>query len=645
MSGLSSIVRLPKEQEALRARCFHPAGQFEAFPKEDVEGSIPDRFEKIVAKYPHRIAVAAGLQSLTYEDLDRTANRIAHAVLACNGDIDQPIALLFKQGASMIAASLGVMKAGRAFSPLDYAMPRARMSRILDQLGSKLILTEGENLELAQAVARNHLSALDLARLDRWVSEDGPKLPISPDAIASIHFTSGSTGAPKGVMSTHRGELHNIMKNTQALHISPDDRLSLLRSNNVGAARDMFLALLNGATLCPLDLKERGLVNLGGWLAEQAITVYTCVTTVYRQSVQDLPKGMTLPDVRLIHVGGEPVLKTDVELYKRHFPDDCLFVVRYSISETPAVCYYFVDKTQDLTGERVPVGYPLEGNEISIVDEQRQKLGPNEVGEIAVTSQFLAAGYWREPELTRTRFLPDPNYGNVRTYLTGDIGYLMPDGCLVHMGRKDFVVKIRGFRVETGEVESALLALQEVKEAAVMVSVNKTGEKRLVAYVVPERDGLASPATLGRLLREKLPDYMIPQRFVMLNAMPLTANGKIDRKALPDPGISRSQLDTLYEAPGTSVEEKLVKIWAEVLDIGAVGIHDDFIELGGHSLLATRIIAKVNEVFGVELSMRSLLDVPTVAGLAKLVTALTESRKNAQGGAGAAAGDEEAGEL
>ena len=167
----------------------------------------------------------------------------------------------------------------------------------------------------------------------------------------------------------------------------------------------------------------------------------------------------------------------------------------------------------------------------------------------------------------------------------------------------------------------------------------------MIAYVVPVEKAGPENHELREFLKARLPDYMIPTSFVMLNVMPLTANGKIDRKALPDPGISRSQLDTLYEAPGTSVEEKLVKIWAEVLDIGAVGIHDDFIELGGHSLLATRIIAKVNEVFGVELSMRSLLDVPTVAGLAKLVTALTESRKNAQGGAGAAAKDEEAGEL
>jgi acyl carrier protein len=241
--------------------------------------------------------------------------------------------------------------------------------------------------------------------------------------------------------------------------------------------------------------------------------------------------------------------------------------------------------------------------------------------------------------------LSDSDHADARRYLTGDIGYLMPDGCLVHMGRKDFLVKIRGFRVETGEVESALRALQEIKQAVVVVGADGTGEKRLVAYVVPERDSLVTPMALRRRLNEKLPDYMVPQTFVMLNELPLTANGKIDRNALPDPGTSRPQLETPYEAPGTAVEMSLVKIWADVLNLSTVGIRDDFVALGGHSLLAARIVAKINEVFGIEVSIRSLLDVSTVAGLAGLVNALIESKKNAERIAGRAAIDEESGEL
>ena len=219
----------------------------------------------------------------------------------------------------------------------------------------------------------------------------------------------------------------------------------------------MFLALLNGAALFPFDLHEEGLAHLGDWLLQEEITVYTCVATIFRHSVQGLNRNKKFPKIRLIHIGGEPLSKADIDLYKKHFPDECIFVNRYSISETQAVSYYFIDKQTEIKGERVPVGYPLEGNEILLLDEDGNKLGVNQVGEIAVQSPYLALGYWRRPELTSAKFLADPKGGKERIYLTGDLGYMLPDGCLVHMGRKDFQTKIRGHRVEMSEIEMALL--------------------------------------------------------------------------------------------------------------------------------------------------------------------------------------------
>jgi acyl-coenzyme A synthetase/AMP-(fatty) acid ligase/acyl carrier protein len=447
------------------------------------------------------------------------------------------------------------------------------------------------------------------------------------------------------VITTHRNELHNIYKNTQILHISPDDRVSLLRSHNVGAARDLLLALLNGATLCSLDLKRHDLRGIAGWLIDEGITVFTCVTTIYRQALQNAHTSMHFPDIRLVHVGGEPVTRDDVELYKKYFSDPCLFVVRYSISETPAVSYYFIDKHTPVAEGQVPVGYPMRGNEIIILDDEGNPLPPNEVGEIAIKSPFLAPGYWRQPELTKAKFLADGTGGDARTYLTGDLGYLKPDGCLIHLGRKDFLVKVRGFRVETGEVESALRGLDKVKDAAVIASLDSNAETQLTAYVVPKDQFLLTPTALRRLLREKLPDYMIPQIFVLVNALPLTANGKIDRKALPDPGNARPQIETDYMAPRTEMEKRLAQIWAEALDLSTVGVEDDFVELGGHSLLATRIIGKVHEAFGVEVSMRAFLDAASVAGLATLVSALCDSRDKIKIRNPAAAGDEEISEI
>jgi acyl carrier protein len=287
----------------------------------------------------------------------------------------------------------------------------------------------------------------------------------------------------------------------------------------------------------------------------------------------------------------------------------------------------------------------MQGNEVVILDDEGNPLPPNEVGEIAIKSPFLAPGYWRQPDLTKAKFLADPTGGDARTYLTGDLGYLKPDGCLIHMGRRDFLVKVRGFRVETGEVESALRGLDKVKDAVVIGTSDDNGETQLTAYVVPNDQSLLTPTALRRLLREKLPDYMIPQTFVLLNALPLTANGKIDRKALPDPGNARPQIETDYVAPRTEMEKRLAQIWAEVLDLSTVGVEDEFVELGGHSLLATRILGKVHEAFGVEVSMRAFLDAATVAGLALVVSALRQSRDKIKVRNPAPAGDEEISEI
>src|SRR5262249_42363153 len=362
----------------------------------------------------------------------------AHSILARPGNADGPVALLFKHGASMIIGSLGVLKAGKPYAPVDVALPRSKAIQILQDLQASLILTDNAHILLAHQLVQTSTEVLNVEDLEATCSNENPGLRVSPDQIAYVNYTSGSTGEPKGVVWNHRNELFGIRVKTNKLHISPDDRVSLLRFNNVGATRDMFLALLNGAALLVFDIQEEGLTRLRNWLQEENITVYTCVATIFRHSVQNLNRNERFPKIRLIHVGGEPLSKTDVELYKNHFSDDCLLVNRYSISETQAVSYYFIDKQTEIKEDRIPVGYPLEGNEILVLDGDGNELDANQIGEIAVKSPYLALGYWRRPELTRAKFMPDPQGGKARIYLTGDLGYMLPDGCLVHVGRKDF---------------------------------------------------------------------------------------------------------------------------------------------------------------------------------------------------------------
>jgi len=460
---------------------------------------------------------------------------------------------------------------------------------------------------------------LNLDDLDASLSDKNPGLLISPDEIAYINYTSGSTGNPQGVIWNHRNELFGISVKTNELHISAGDRVSLVRSNNVGATRDIFLALLNGAALVIFEFDEENLARLGAWLLEERITIFTCVATIFRHAVQSVNGKARFPTIRLIHVGGESLAKSDVELYKQHFSDECILVNRYSISETQAVSYYFINKQTQIKDERVPVGYVLEGNEILVLDEAGNTLGVNQVGEIAVKSPYLALGYWGKPELTRLKFQTDPKGGKTRIYHTGDLGYMLPDGCLVYVGRKDFQVKISGHRVNTDEIETMLLGISWIKEAAVVVRESIAGDTRLVAYLVFNSESDAMSGQIRDLLSQRIPAYMIPPTFVVLSALPLTANGKIDRRALPEPPPSRPDLDKPFIAPRTDIEKKLAQIWSEVLELDLVGVDDDFFDLGGDSLLASRIVTRVNQHFHTETTVADFFGLATVAKLSRAI--------------------------
>jgi non-ribosomal peptide synthetase component E (peptide arylation enzyme)/acyl carrier protein len=353
----------------------------------------------------------------------------------------------------------------------------------------------------------------------------------------------------------------------------------------------------------------------------------------------------TFSALRAISLTGASISAQDVALYQKHFPESCVLVHLMGATEAGWIRRYFIDHAGSVEHGTVPVGFPIEDKAVLLLNDEGVETEQGEAGEIAIRSRYLAVGYWNRPDLTCEKFVAPPDAADEQIYLTGDMGRLSVDGCLSHLGRKDFLVKVRGFRVEMGEIESAISALAQVKEAVVVAADDGNEEKRLLAYVVPERDAQVSSTSLRRLLKDELPDYMIPQTFVTLAALPLTANGKIDRRSLPDPGTLRPQLDTPYEAPKTAVEESLARIWGDVLDLCAVGIRDNFFELGGSSLSAARIIAKVNETFGIELSLRNFMDVPHIAGMAGIVILLRGSKDSAGIEFPDRAVDEEIGEL
>jgi acyl-coenzyme A synthetase/AMP-(fatty) acid ligase/acyl carrier protein len=480
---------------------------------------------------------------------------------------------------------------------------------------------------LAQTLAKDRLLVINIDDLEPEVASENPGLPLSPDALAYLMYTSGSTGQPKGVMENHRNLLHHILRLTNSLHICRDDKQTLLRSYSFnGSVRDIFGSLLNGASLHPFNLEREGFGTLAGWLNQEGITTYRSVVSTFRSFAGQLDGRASFPRLRLINIGGEPVTKRDVALFQANFPEGCILVHGLGITETGSVRHFYIGKGSKIESSLVPVGYPVQDMSVTLLGEGGQEVKTGEVGEIAVKSRYLSPGYWHRPDLTQARFLPDPKGGAERIYLTGDLARMSADGCLIHLGRKDFQVKVRGHRVEIAEIEAALLALETVKEAIVVAHEDGAEGQRLVAYVVPNQQPDLTVSDLRQKLAALLPLYMIPPTFIVLESLPVLPTGKIDRKALPLPETSRPQLANSFVAPRTLVEEVLADLWSELMKIDPVGVNDNFLELGGDSLLATQIVSRLRQDFGIEISLSIFFMNLTVAELAQLV----EKQRNHQ---------------
>jgi amino acid adenylation domain-containing protein len=615
---LRTDIDLPAEQLAVRAKCFHPTGRFEEFTKEEVEQSIPERFEKIVKRYPDRIAIKEGAEAVTYTELNQRADRIAHAILDRCSEGNFPVAILMEHGTSVLVAIVAALKAGKIYVPLDPSYPVERLQYMLLDSQAEVILTHRETLSLARQMASQEFGVLDVDEVGAGSRHDDVNVKITPGAFASIFYTSGSTGQPKGVVDNHRNLLHGTLRLTNGLHICAEDRLSFTHSCSASASvRKIFPALLNGACLFPLDLKRQGIRALAGLVVSESITAFGIGRI--RDFARSFGQHRSFPSLRLVSLGGETVYRRDVELYKKVFPRDCVIGILMSSTEAGNITQFFIDRDTQIAGEIAPIGYPAGDMEIMLLDNGGNPAGPGEIGEIAIKSKYLACGYWRRPQMTNERFRVDPAGGEQRIYRTGDLGRMENDGCLFHLGRKDDQIKVRGHRVEVAEIEAALLNLGYFRKAAVMLRSRSSDEKSLVAYVEPEKQPAPTSKTLRKSLAATLPDHMIPSQFVMLDTIPLTPTQKVDRKALPEPGNARPEMDTPFIAPRTSLERDIAKIWGDILSLDQVGVHDTFFDLGGHSLAAFRVISQVTQTFRVNLSPKALFDSPTVAEMAMVI--------------------------
>ncbi len=614
-----------QKQLAIQAKCFHPSGEWEAFPPAGVSSSLVTRFEAMAARYPERPAIKMADLCLTYAVLNQQANQVAHAVLAQMTDHNSPVLLLFGHTPTAGAAIFGVLKAGHFYTPFDPTQPAARLiERVVDS-GARLLLTDQQHLALAREINATNVIILVIDALPVVAALHNPGLSITADAPALLLYTSGSTGRPKGILLSHRALLHRIKRQTEIIHLSCEDRCACVHTYDaIAGLRDLFCPLLNGAMTCLFDLKRHPLAELPAWLQAEGITILGFVTPIFRHLLNLLPPDAVFPRVRMICIGGDTLYRQDVERYRQAFPPTAILYNSLGATETAGgFCYYLFDHHSPLPPDPLPVGYPMIDMTITIVDQAAQPLVSNEPGEIVLSTPYLAQGYWQQPDQTAARFRTT---GSSPSYLTGDIGFLRPDGCLIHQGRHDHQVKIRGYRVEIGEVERTLLRHPAVQEVAVVLLARDQADAQLVAYWVAQPTLVATQAELAAWLNTTLPTYMIPSAFVMLESLPLSPNGKVDRRTLPIPAFNSGHDRAVAVAPRTPTEQVLAQLWCELLQVAQIGIHDNFFQAGGHSVLVVRMLAQVEQQFRRPLVLRDFVFNPTIAHLATLLD-------NAQAGA------------
>lgn len=592
-----------------------PSNNYEPFPREALDRSIGARFDEIARRFPDKLAVCTGTHSWSYDELNARAETLAEAINGHEISRPAPILLLCDHDAPAIAAVLGVLKTGHFYCALDPAAPLAQNKTILQSLTPGALVCDRANLDASEKLADGTIPILNTddapAKSDRAVAP----IQVSPAALAYVFFTSGTTGKPKGVMDSHRNVLHNILRYTNNLRITGDDRITLLQTLSFsGSVSSLFCALLNGATVYPFDLRRDGPAALAHWIVEQKLTIYHSVPSIFRLIAGD---GRRFAKLRIVRLEGDQASSADAALFQRNFHSSCRLVNGLGATECGIVRQFFFAPASPLP-RSLPIGDAVEDMEVSVLDKQGRPAPCGEIGEIAVKSRYLAVGYWRQPDLTAEAFKPAPDDPAARVYRTGDLGRMDENGCLEYLGRKDFQEKVRGQRVNLANIEAEFLLIDGVREAVAVVGPDREGENRLAVYYTewPGRPVDLDKAWSG--LRDRLESHSLPSALIKLDRLPLNANGKIDRRALPHPHKQR-MLSAPAAPAKTQSEIMLVAIWKDLLGLDQIGIDDSFLELGGDSLQLMRMLNRARERFGRDVSIAEFFAAPTVFGLAKIL--------------------------
>ena len=581
-------------------------------------------FEQQTLRTPDAIALQKAEHTKTYCELNKCANRLAHFLIKTGVVPGDNIGLLASRDFDMIIGMLGIMKAGGAYVPIDPAYPVDRQEYILHQSDLKMVIA-GESYPLKAIIGDDKFKQINIADAGEFADTD-PGLTISSSQLAYTIYTSGSTGRPKGVMIEHHSAINLISWVNERFNVGPQDRLLFITSMCFDlSVYDIFGILAAGGSVVIADNNEiQDVRTLQDMLVRYNITFWDSVPTTMDYLVRNLEqerKGYRYTGLKTIFMSGDWIPVSLPSRLKKFFPKAQVVSLGGATEATVWSNYYLADQTQK-GWKSIPYGRPIHNNFFYILNDRLEPVSVGEVGDLYIGGVGVARGYANDPEKTAASFMPDPfnQTAGGMMYRTGDLGRMMPDYNMEFLGRKDNQVKINGFRVELGEIESVLNACPLVCDAVVLAREGADGNKRLAAYIVPDRE--FNQQAITAFLKTSLPEYMVPTMWVKLESLPLNSNGKIDRNMLPEPQ-EIPQARKVITTPATGAEKMLAEIWQECMNISKCGVDDNFFALGGHSLMAVQILSKLERKIGKKLQLAALFKYPDIRSLAAFIDSET----------------------
>lgn len=616
-SNLADLNMLSSEEKTKLITMFNDT-QTE-YPRDK---TIVELFEEQVAKTPDQVAVKFGVDQLTYWELNERANQLTHLLVSCGVKIETPIGLVLDRSLDMIIGLVASLKAGGAYLPIDPVYPKERITFMLQDGEAPVVIVQTHLRDKISSEYHGKVIQIDQPQQFINKSAENLCLNIKPDNLACIIYTSGSTGKPKGTLICQRGVVR-LVRNTNYIKIYPTDHMLQLPSYSFDVSIfDIWGALLNGARLVLIE-KEKLLAiqELADLLVREKITVLSITTALFNSMADFAPQSFRR--VRKILFGGEKVSVSHVQKVME-FVQPGTLLHAYGPTENTTVTTVYEITELEKNAATISIGKPISNTKVYILDEYLNPMPVGVKGELYTSGDGLAKGYLNRPELTAERFIANPFVPGEIMYKTGDIAKYLPDGNIIFVDRADQQVKIRGFRIEPGEIKNVLIKYPDITDVVVIPKDDLEGNKYLIAYIVSERELLNSE--LRNYLLERLPEYMVPALFVQMAKFPLTKNGKIDYKALPDPKELTNQ-SAEFVAPRNNKEEVISGIWSEVLGIKKVGVYDNFFEMGGDSLKAIQAVARLNRV-GLQSNVGDIFRYQTVGEVAKYAT-VRENQVNA----------------